>query len=102
MEKLDVESPKIKECKEYISKYIIKENLPNGFRDRKPNWDLMEKEIGKNNWFYKFIKEVEEGIYKIFKIKSIGDFHSGNIGERKNGDLVYFDPIGGLLAMEGK
>ena len=102
MEKLDVESPKIKECKEYISKYIIKKDLSNGFRDKKPNWDLMNKELDKNNWFYKFLKEVEEGIYKIFKIKSIGDFHSGNIGERKNGDLVYFDPIGGLLAMEGK
>lgn len=102
MEKLNTATPKISECGEYIKKYIIKEDTNKGFKYRYPNWELMEKDLGKNHWFYKFIEDIERELYKIFGFKTVGDLLVDNIGERRNGDLVYFDPIGGLLAMEGK
>ena len=100
MERLRIGTSRIKECQKYIYRYIIKETRTYGVIDRKPNWKLMEKELSKDNWFYVFVKEVEDGLEKIFGFKTLGDFHIDNIGERNNGDLVYFDPIGGLIAME--
>lgn len=102
MEKLNTNTNKVFECGEYIKKYIIKEDTNEGYKNRYPNWKLMEEDLGKSHWFYKFIEDIEKELYKIFSIKTIGDLLGDNIGERRNGDLVYFDPIGGLLAMEGK
>lgn len=99
MEKLNTETPKVSKCGEYIKKYIIKEDTDGGYKKRYPDWKLMEEELGKSYWFYKFIKDIEKELYKIFGIKIVGDLLADNIGERTNGDLVYFDPIGGLLAM---
>jgi len=100
MEKLKTETPKCEEYGEYIKKYVVKINLPNGFKDRKPDWDKIYNELGKNHPFAKFLEDIEEGLQKILGKKSLGDIHKENIGERDNGDIVYFDPIGGLIAME--
>lgn len=100
MEKLNTATPKISECGEYIKKYIIKKDTSKGYRNRYPNWELMEKELGRSHWFYKFIQDIEIGLNKIFGMKTIGDIRHENIGERNDGTLVFFDPIGGRLAMK--
>jgi hypothetical protein len=100
MEKLKTDTPKIKKCYEYIKKYISRNDASDGYRDRYPNWKLMEEELGKSHWFYKFIQDIEAGLYKIFGIKTIGDIRHENIGERNDGTLVFFDPVGGRLAMK--
>lgn len=100
MEKLKTDTPKVNEYRGYIKEYITKTNLPNGFKDRKPDWSKIYSELGKNHPFTKFLIDVEDGLQKILGVKSIGDLLGDNIGERENGDIVYFDPIGGMLAME--
>ena len=103
MEKLLVDTPKVNEYKEYISKYIYKEEKLNP-RDpiiRNVYWDEVERELGKNHPFYKFLLNVKSGIKKIFNVDDIGDLTKTNIGERiGTGEIVFFDPIGGLIAME--
>ena len=96
MEKVLLKTPKVEKYKEWIKEYIEKvprtnPRLPN---TRRPLWDKMETELGRNHEFYKFVQTVEEEIKKIFGHKTIGDLSTSNIGERKGtGEIVFFDPI---------
>lgn len=47
------------------------------------------------DWCEQFISEAKDsGLYKYIKQDwNLLDFHLGNLGERDNGDIVFFDPI---------
>ena len=96
MEKLILDSPKVQQYKGWIKEYIEKvprsnPRLPNV---RRPLWDKMESELGKDHEFTRFVRRVESEIEKIFGHRSIGDLSTSNIGERKgSGEIVFFDPI---------
>jgi len=38
---------------------------------------------------------VKKELYYLFGIKGYGDLNPANVGERFNGDIIYFDPVGG-------
>lgn len=99
MEKLIVDSPKIRECKELIEEYTDK--IQSGtFPYREVNWNKVNKELGNNHWFSKLLKDIEDGLDKIYGMKTVGDLSHNNIGQRKSGELVFFDPVGGKLLMQ--
>ena len=95
MEKLITDSPKVEKYGELIRN--LRENY--WVNKQQPlDWDRFEKDFGSNNEFFKFIKACENGLFKIFNKRTLGDLHSHNIAERpKTGEIVYFDPIGGKL-----
>ena len=61
----------------------------------------MKEELGKGHEFYKFIKNVESELEKIYGYKTIGDLSKSNIGIRpKTGEIIFFDPVGGKILMK--
>jgi len=90
MEKLKTDSPKLTKYRELLKKYRIS----NKDLTKEVNWEKLNNELGEEHEFTKFLKECEDGIYKIFGIKNIGDLTTSNIAQRSNGDIVYMDPIG--------
>ena len=104
MEKVDVDgSPKLDKYKEWIEKYTIKispKSYPN-IPYKEANWKLMKEELGEGHEFYKFIKNVESELEKIYGYKTIGDLSKSNIGIRpKTGEIIFFDPVGGKILMK--
>ena len=96
MERLALDTPKVKQYKEWIEEYVEKipgasPRLPN---IRKPLWDKIYSELGEGHEFVYFLKTIEKEIEKIYGVKyTVGDLTKSNIGERtKTGEIVFFDP----------
>ena len=77
----------------YIDKFVKIRNNMWGFKEKYVDWDELSQCLGKYHWFYLFLKEIEKGLNTILGITSIGDLSKQNIGLRRDGDVVYFDPI---------
>lgn len=100
LEKLDTTNPKLKIWADWIHTYTDS-GRPEFIIDKKVYWDKIDTELGPNHEFTKFIKEAYSGIKKIFGKDTIGDISKSNIAIRPStGEVVYFDPIGGLLKYE--
>ena len=103
MEKLEVEGKKLDKYKEWIEKYTTRVSPKSSpyIPYREADWKLMKEELGEDHEFCKFIKNIEEGLEKIYGYKTIGDLSKSNIGMRsKTGEIVFFDPVGGKILMK--
>ena len=95
MEKIEINTPEVKVLREYISKYVGKE-IKNLLPVYKPKWKDIMRDLGEDHWFSGFLRNIENGLQKIYGYKTIGDLSPLNIGIRpKTGEFVYFDPVAG-------
>lgn len=95
MERIETGTQEIKVLREYISRYIEKDTtdlLP----VYKPRWKEIIRDLGEDHWFVNFLRDIEDGLQKIYEYKTIGDLSPLNVGQRKKtGEFVYFDPVAG-------
>lgn len=94
MEKLETDTQHLIHFRKKIRKYIIQRTLG----------ELSYREVNsvfKNSLpteIASFLSCIRREFIKIFGVSSIGDLKDSNIGERtETGELVYFDPIGGII-----
>lgn len=91
MEKLKMDTPRLKMLSEYTNNWKTISGLKlieNDYKKLKKlsTDNLSEDEIFAIQWFIQLVKDL-----KSCGINSLGDFRYPNYGERKNGDIVYFD-----------
>lgn len=80
MERLEIKTKKCKELSAYFMNY--------GYDYSPEDCDWV------NEWKDVFEEEAEEsGLSKFLDSFDDLDYHSGNFGERPNGDIVFFDPL---------
>jgi hypothetical protein len=96
--------PKVYKITEH---YIIMEKLTPNTLDVQDFVDyLLSPELFKKNQDFDEIKiwgdEVKRELKFLFGIDGYGDLRPDNVGERPNGDIIYFDPIGGKEFLEIK
>lgn len=95
MERIETGTQDVKILREYISKYI--EKVTTGILPiLKPKWKEIMKDLGEDHWFVNFLRNIEDGLEKIYGYKTVGDLSPLNVGQRgKTGEFVYFDPVAG-------